>query len=83
VKEVARQDITSIMIEGGSSINASAISSGIVDKVILFYAPKIIGGLDAIPSVGGNSPSSLSRILRLKDLQVKKMGDDFMFEGYI
>ena len=83
VKELGRLDITSIMIEGGSSINASALSSGIVDKVICFCAPKIIGGFDAIPSVGGISPSSLSKILRIKDLQVEKVGDDFLFEGYM
>ena len=83
IRELGRLDITSVMIEGGASLNASALSSGIVDKVIFFCAPKIIGGVDAVPSVGGISPASLKKIVKLKSLQVKKAGDDFMFEGYI
>lgn len=83
MKELGRLEITSVMIEGGASLNASAISSDIVDKVILFCAPKIIGGVDAVPSIGGISPASLKKIVKVKDLQVKQVGDDFMFEGYI
>ncbi len=71
------------MIEGGSSINASALSSGIVDKVLFFVAPKIIGGVNAIPSVGGISPSSLNKIVNIKDLQMKQVGDDILVEGYL
>lgn len=83
MKELGRLEITSVMIEGGSSLNASALSSGIVDKVIFFCAPKIIGGVDAIPSIGGLSPASLNKIIKVKDLRVKRVGDDFMFEGYL
>ncbi len=83
MKELGRLEITSVMIEGGSSLNASALSSRIVDKVIFFCAPIIIGGVDAIPSVGGLSPASLKKIVKVKDLQVKQVGDDFLFEGYI
>lgn len=83
MKELGRLEITSVMIEGGSTLNASSLSSGIVDKVIFFCAPKIIGGVDAIPSIGGLSPSSLKNIVTVKDLQVKHTGDDFLFEGYI
>jgi diaminohydroxyphosphoribosylaminopyrimidine deaminase/5-amino-6-(5-phosphoribosylamino)uracil reductase len=83
MKKLGRLEITSVMIEGGSSLNASALSSGIVDKVIFFCAPKIIGGVDAISSVGGLSPASLNKIVKVKDLRVKRVGDDFMFEGYL
>lgn len=83
MKELGRLEITSVMIEGGSSLNASALLSGIVDKVIFFCAPKIIGGVDAISSVGGFSPAFLNKIVKVKDLRVKRVGDDFMFEGYL
>ncbi|MEW6715261.1 MAG: bifunctional diaminohydroxyphosphoribosylaminopyrimidine deaminase/5-amino-6-(5-phosphoribosylamino)uracil reductase RibD [Nitrospirota bacterium] len=83
MKELGRLEITSVMIEGGSSLNASALSGGIVDKVIFFCAPKIIGGVNSIPSVGGISPASLKKIVKVKDLQGKRVGDDFMFEGYL
>jgi diaminohydroxyphosphoribosylaminopyrimidine deaminase/5-amino-6-(5-phosphoribosylamino)uracil reductase len=83
MKELARLEISSVMIEGGSSINASALSSKIVDKVMLFIAPMIIGGADAISSIGGRSPVLLKNAFRLNDIQVKKIGDDLLLEGYL
>ena len=83
MKELARLEIASVMIEGGSSINASALSSKVIDKVMLFIAPRIIGGADAISSIGGRSPVLLKNAFRLNDIQVKKIGDDLLLEGYL
>ncbi|MDP3296390.1 MAG: bifunctional diaminohydroxyphosphoribosylaminopyrimidine deaminase/5-amino-6-(5-phosphoribosylamino)uracil reductase RibD [Thermodesulfovibrionia bacterium] len=83
MKKLGKLDITSVMIEGGSSINASALSGRVVDKIMVFVAPKIIGGVDSVPSVGGKSPAFLKNAVRIKNLQVKKIGEDFLFEGYI
>lgn len=83
MKELGKLGITSVMIEGGSSISASALSSKIVDKVLFFTAPKIIGGVDAIPSVGGESPLLLKNAFQIKNLQVKKIGKDILLEGYL
>ena len=83
MKKLAGLEITSVMIEGGSAINASALSSGIVDKVMLFTAPKIIGGADAISSIGGESPVLLTNAFSINDLQVTKIGDDLLLEGYL
>jgi len=83
MKEIGRLNIMSVMIEGGSSISASAISDRVVDKIMFFTAPEIIGGVDAISSVGGKSPASLKDTVRIKDLQVKKIGEDILLEGYI
>lgn len=82
MKQLGRLNITSVMIEGGSSINASALSSGIVDKVMLFTAPKIIGGIDSIPSVGGQSPAQLKDAFGLKNITLRKIGEDILMEGY-
>ncbi|MBI4842869.1 MAG: bifunctional diaminohydroxyphosphoribosylaminopyrimidine deaminase/5-amino-6-(5-phosphoribosylamino)uracil reductase RibD [Nitrospirae bacterium] len=75
--------ITSIMIEGGSSLAAAALSDMIVDKVFFFTAPKIIGGSDSITSVGGASPSSLSSSIIISGLKTRRLGDDLLIEGYI
>src|SRR5262249_11874286 len=48
LKRLAALQITSVMIEGGSSMNGSALAAGIVDKVFLYYAPKILGS-NAVP----------------------------------
>ncbi len=81
MKELGKLNIMSLMIEGGSSINASALLDKVVDKVMFFIAPKIIGGADSITSVGGKSPALLNNALRIKNLQIKKMGEDLLLEG--
>jgi diaminohydroxyphosphoribosylaminopyrimidine deaminase/5-amino-6-(5-phosphoribosylamino)uracil reductase len=83
MKELGRLEIASVMIEGGSSINASALAEGIVDKVMIFAAPKIIGGTDSIPSIGGESPALLKKAFEVKNLRMKKIGGDLLIEGYL
>jgi diaminohydroxyphosphoribosylaminopyrimidine deaminase/5-amino-6-(5-phosphoribosylamino)uracil reductase len=83
MKELGKLAVTSIMIEGGSSINASALRSRIVDKVMFFISPKIIGGFDSISSIGGKSPAYLKNAIKLKDIQISTFGEDILIEGYI
>ena len=83
MKELGKLDITSVMIEGGSTINASALSSKIVDKVLVFIAPKIIGGIDSIPSIGGKSPALIKSAYQLKNISTLSFGDDILIEGYL
>ncbi|GBE40448.1 riboflavin biosynthesis protein RibD [bacterium BMS3Bbin09] len=83
MKELGKLDITGVMIEGGSSIASSAISSEIVDRVMFFVAPKIIGGTDSISSIGGKSPSLLGNAIKLKNLRAITIGDDILIEGYL
>ena len=82
MKELAGMNITSIMIEGGSSIGAAAIAEKIVDKIMFFIAPKIIGGVDSFSSVGGKSPALLKNALQLTNFQAIRYGDDILLEGY-
>lgn len=83
MKALGRLNITGIMIEGGSSIASSAIYAGIVDRVMFFVAPRIIGGTDSIPSIGGKSPSLLGNAIKLKDMKATAMGDDILIEGHL
>ena len=80
---LGKSGITSILIEGGSEINASALRDEIVDKVVLFYSARIIGGRDSIGIVGGHSPKSLDESVFLKDIKIKRLGEDIMLEGYV
>ncbi|MGH7274053.1 MAG: bifunctional diaminohydroxyphosphoribosylaminopyrimidine deaminase/5-amino-6-(5-phosphoribosylamino)uracil reductase RibD, partial [Nitrospiria bacterium] len=72
-----------VMIEGGSELNASAIRQGIVDKVLFLIAPRIIGGQDAKGSIGGVSPRHLSAAIPIRDLRIRRIGPDFLLEGYV
>ncbi len=82
MKELGRLDMMSVMIEGGSSISASAMSDKVVDKVMFFVAPKIIGGIDAVGSVGGKSPALLKNACELKSIEAQNYGRDLLIEGY-
>jgi len=75
--------ITSLLVEGGSRVIASAFSSGIVDKVLFFYAPKILGGDDGIPICQGPGPELMQDCIRVKNIRVQQFDDDVMIEGYI
>ena len=75
--------VTSVLIEGGAEVHASAIKSGIVDKVVMFIAPMLMTGKDSICSIGGVSPTKLSQAVRLSDMTSRMVGDDLMIEGYI
>ena len=75
--------ITSIMVEGGSEVSANVIKEKLIDKVIYFIAPKIIGGKGAPGPVGGQGIKRLKDVLRIKDMTVAKLGDDLVVEGYI
>lgn len=75
--------ISSILVEGGSRVAGSALSSGIVDRINFFYAPKILGGDDGIPMVCGAGPEFMKDCIRVKDASIRKFGDDIMIEGYV
>jgi diaminohydroxyphosphoribosylaminopyrimidine deaminase/5-amino-6-(5-phosphoribosylamino)uracil reductase len=73
-------EITSLLVEGGSSVNASALQSGEVDKLFLYYAPKILGP-DAVPFLSDRS--AWSKILPLHRIAHHRFADDFAIEGYL
>jgi diaminohydroxyphosphoribosylaminopyrimidine deaminase/5-amino-6-(5-phosphoribosylamino)uracil reductase len=75
--------ITSLLIEGGSRVIASALAFRIVDKVIFFFAPRILGGDDGVPICSGAGPELMSESIPLKDINVRRFGNDIMIEGYI
>ena len=75
--------ITSLLIEGGSRVNASALEAHIVDKLFFCYAPKVLGGDDGIPAFKGRGPAFMSESIRIRDVSVHRFADDVMIEGYV
>ncbi|MFC1814598.1 bifunctional diaminohydroxyphosphoribosylaminopyrimidine deaminase/5-amino-6-(5-phosphoribosylamino)uracil reductase RibD [Thermodesulfobacteriota bacterium] len=75
--------ITSLLIEGGGYVIASALTAGVVDKIFFFYAPKILGGDDGVPICRGSGPDLMSQCVHVKDINIRWFGNDFMVEGYI
>ena len=75
--------ISSLLIEGGGRVVASALASKIVDKILLFYAPKISGGNDGIAICHGMGAEKMNDCIAVKDIDVRRFGDDILIEGYI
>ena len=77
------EGITSLLIEGGGTVSASALRTGIVDKVLFFYAPKILGGDDGVPICRGAGPALMKDSIQLEHIRVQRFARDVMIEGYI
>lgn len=83
MKMLGEMRLTSVLVEGGSTVIASSFAAGVVDKVSIFYAPVILGGDDGFPVCRGKGPEFMRDGIRLKDVTVHHFGDDVMIEGYI
>jgi diaminohydroxyphosphoribosylaminopyrimidine deaminase/5-amino-6-(5-phosphoribosylamino)uracil reductase len=82
MEELGKREIQSLMVEGGSSLAASALREGVVDKVSLFLSPMMLGG-DALPSVAALGIKSLGKGIKLSAVTTKKLGRDILIEGYL
>jgi diaminohydroxyphosphoribosylaminopyrimidine deaminase / 5-amino-6-(5-phosphoribosylamino)uracil reductase len=76
-------EITSVLIEGGALVNWAALASDIVDKVFLYYAPKILAGTTSVPFAGGAGYQHLSEAAQIHDITLHRFGEDFAVEGYL
>lgn len=82
LERLGQNNITSLLVEGGSEVNGSFFDSRLVDKVLFFISSMIIGGINAPASVGGNGISALRDAVKLKNITVRRIGQDYLFEGY-
>ena len=83
MKELGKSEIASLLIEGGGEIIASAFSSRIVDKVLFFVAPKIIGGRNAPTPADGEGVSEISKAVPLRSVTTRWFADDLLIQGYV
>ena len=83
LRELAWRGISSLLLEGGGTLNASLWKERLVNEVRLFVAPLLLGGQDAKSVIGGTSPARLADVIRLKDLHIRKVGEDFLVQGLV
>jgi len=83
LKKLARLGITNILVEGGGTLIGSMFDEGLVDKVMFFISPKIIGGKDAIGAVMGHGVARLDSAIKLKNVKMRRFGEDILVEGYV
>jgi diaminohydroxyphosphoribosylaminopyrimidine deaminase/5-amino-6-(5-phosphoribosylamino)uracil reductase len=82
-RSLAEREITGVMIEGGALVNWAALASGIVDKLFLYYAPKILAGTGSVPFAGGAGFRTMGEAAHLKWFRLHRFGEDFAVEGYL
>ena len=83
MKKLGGQNIDSILLEGGGTLNASALEDGIVNKVYAYIAGKLIGGIDARSPVEGMGIDRMADAITLQNVEIEKLGDDFCIVGYV
>ena len=74
--------MASLLIEGGGQVAGAALRAGIVDKLCLFYAPKLLCGEDGVPLCGGPGPARMQDSLPVRIEKVQRFDDDLMVEAY-
>lgn len=80
VERLGKLDITSLIVEGGAQVNGTALASDAVDKLFLYYAPRILGE-GAVPFTGGEGIGG--KVKNLKHFELHRFGEDFAVEGYL
>ena len=80
VQTLGEMEITSVLLEGGALVNGAALASGEVDKVFLYYAPKILGG-GAVPFIAGEDLRGRPQCVQ--HFELRRFGEDFALEGYL
>lgn len=80
---LGQQGITSILVEGGASINATLLEENLVDKVQWFIAPKIIGGTEAPGPVGGRGVADVNHANLFEDIKMETVGEDILISAYV
>lgn len=83
MEELGKRKIDSLLVEGGGEVNFSFLKESIVDKVIFFISPKIMGGRSAKTPIEGEGIACLKDVVTLKRVEVSNIGEDIMVEGYL
>jgi diaminohydroxyphosphoribosylaminopyrimidine deaminase/5-amino-6-(5-phosphoribosylamino)uracil reductase len=81
LRRLGKNEITSVMIEGGATIAGRVLAEKVVDKVCFFYAPKLIGG-DGLDMIAALGVKRMPQAKMLKKLAVEQLGRDLLITGY-
>ncbi len=81
MEELARRGLMSVLLEGGPTLNASAIKEGLVDRLLFFFAPKVIGGRRAPAIIGGEGALRIQEAQPVRVLKIRRIGPDLLVEG--
>ena len=82
VVELGRRAMLSVLLEAGATLNSAALAAGIVDKMRMFFAPKIAGFAGKRPGTA-STPKHIQTAQELQNVTIEPFGPDFAIEGYL
>jgi diaminohydroxyphosphoribosylaminopyrimidine deaminase/5-amino-6-(5-phosphoribosylamino)uracil reductase len=80
---LAGEGVQSLLLEGGPTLAGAFLREGLVDKVVVFLAPKLVGGDDAPPLFAGPGATTLAEAVGLDGLEVARSGEDVVLTAYV
>lgn len=83
MKKLGAEKVASLLVEGGGEVNASFLLNQLGQRVAFFYAPKILGGRDARKAVAGEGVQRVAEMIRLRDVEWRRLGADLLLTGSI
>ena len=81
--ELGKRELSSILVEGGSQVQGAFLDDSLVQRVYAFIAPKIVGGANSLPPVGGLGKAKISQSLVLRQKEIQCLGDDILITGRV
>lgn len=81
LKLLGKRGVTSVLVEGGSQVNASFLKEKLAHKIYYFMAPRILGD-DALGAYADLGVSDIDQAVRIKNIKVENIGKDFLIQGY-
>ncbi len=83
LSKLGEMGMMSLLVEGGSQVSGSFLDEGLVDKILLFLSPKLIGDSLAPGIFGGEGTHQLRDAFPITELKIRRMGEDILLEGYL
>jgi diaminohydroxyphosphoribosylaminopyrimidine deaminase/5-amino-6-(5-phosphoribosylamino)uracil reductase len=81
LKFLGKREVTSVLIEGGGLVVGEALARNLVDKMMIYTAPKIMG--EGLQAVRGLKTTTLGKIVHLKEISFDRIGEDILIQGYL
>jgi diaminohydroxyphosphoribosylaminopyrimidine deaminase/5-amino-6-(5-phosphoribosylamino)uracil reductase len=81
--QLATEDVQSLLLEGGPTLAGAFLRAGSIDKLLLFVAPKLVGGDDAPPLFAGPGIETMADAIPLASVEAEPVGEDLLVTAYV
>ncbi len=83
LRDLGDYGIQSVLVEGGATVHGAFWDQGHVDEAFFYFAPLVIGGLDARPAIAGIGAAEIGMATRLSGVKYHKLGDNWLIHGMV